>query len=110
MRLSNSTKRRGVACSMARFSVGPTSKKEISMRAVRFRHLCIVAGLLTSAIVCFSAVQAGKSSGAGPVPTAYSIQLLGTLGGTYSLASDMNGFGDVVGYSATASDWQHGFL
>src|SRR5262245_6015849 len=44
------------------------------------------------------------------VPSSYVVTYLGTLGGAYSSADDVNVSGQVAGTSSTAAGWDHAFL
>jgi probable HAF family extracellular repeat protein len=61
---------------------------------------------LTFAILVLVAVTGARTFGA----SLYSFTDLGTLGGTYSEANDINDSGQVVGIAGTAEGTYHGFL
>lgn len=73
-----------------------------------------------AAMFCFAIVTAGACSDAlaakpqpPPPPSPnfrFELQLLGTLGGTWSTAMDINQLGDVAGFSPISSGRQHGFV
>lgn len=85
------------------------------------RAVPVLAAIVTLALLSSNILKAGKGGGGkppkeDPPPPAisYSITLLGTLGGSYSVPQGMNQHGDVVGYAETvqigSQNWRHAFL
>jgi probable HAF family extracellular repeat protein len=80
---------------------------EIRTNWADLTKVCLVAmGVVVVALLMGAQPVSGQQPAAGQ----YSLTDLGTLGGGYSLAYDINSRGQVVGISATASGEEHAFL
>jgi probable HAF family extracellular repeat protein len=80
---------------------------EIRTNWADLTKVCLVAmGVVVVALLMGAQPVSGQQPAAGQ----YSLTDLGTLGGGYSVAYDINSLGQVVGYSDTASGTPHAFF
>ena len=86
-------------------------KEILSLTGGTRRTLILLAALLVGMALLFGlGTRTAQTQTASPTQTTYKVQDLGTLGGTDSVAWDINDSGQVVGKAATSSSSGHAFL